>query len=43
MEDPTEKHISDVGILNKYDYYYYIIIIAFKDKLLSIYWFALLI
>ena len=22
MEDPTEKHISDVGILNKYDYYY---------------------
>ncbi len=21
LEDPTEKHISDVGILNKYDHY----------------------
>ena len=21
MQDPTEKHISDVGILDKYNYY----------------------
>ena len=27
MQDPTEKHVSDVGILDKYNnnyYYYYI-------------------
>ena len=23
MQDPTEKHVSDVGILDKYNYYYY--------------------
>jgi hypothetical protein len=23
MQDPTEKHVSDVGILDKYYYYYY--------------------
>jgi hypothetical protein len=23
MQDPTEKHVSDVGILVKYNYYYY--------------------
>jgi hypothetical protein len=23
MQDPTEKHVSDVGILDKYNNYYY--------------------
>ena len=23
MQDPTEKHVSDVGILDKYNYSYY--------------------
>jgi hypothetical protein len=23
MQDPTEKQVSDVGILDKYNYYYY--------------------
>jgi hypothetical protein len=23
MQEPTEKHVSDVGILDKYNYYYY--------------------
>jgi hypothetical protein len=34
MQDPTEKHVSDMGVLDKYNYYYYYDVMFLSDFML---------